>query len=229
METVILVIMILVGFNFVLKLTCHNIAGVLITSAAVALFTGLTWRLAIEQSMTQIADWLADPSLMLDISVIMTIDVALQMGFCILSAQRLYNGKMSRTMSVIRSILLWIPGLLIFPVLFSLLVYAIFSFPGSDFATVALLTAAGVFVAFPLLSFGIRKLFPEPDLRLELMFMINALIAILGVVSTVNGRTAVKGTSEVEWTALAGVMALLAAGAAAGYAIYKYKSKNNKL
>ena len=31
------------------------------------------------------------------------------------------------------------------------------------------------------------------DLRLELFFLTNALVAILGIVATVNGRTAVEG------------------------------------
>ena len=35
--------------------------------------------------------------------------------------------------------------------------------------------------------------------------MVNMLIAALGVVATVNGRTAAAGTNQVEWGALGGV------------------------
>ena len=58
-------------------------------------------------------------------------------------------------------------------------------------------------------------------MRLELMFLVNGLIAILGVISTVNGRTAVNGTTEIEWDALAGVLAIAAAGAIVGVFVNK--------
>jgi len=56
------------------------------------------------------------------------------------------------------------------------------------------------------------------------MFMINALTAILGVIATVNGRTAVKGTNSVEWDALLGILAILSIGTIAGLLINKRKT-----
>ena len=41
------------------------------------LFVGLMWPYAIQQSKTQIADWLANVQLMLDTSVVLTVEVAL--------------------------------------------------------------------------------------------------------------------------------------------------------
>ena len=69
MDTVVLVLMILTAFNFLLKQTFWKAMAVGILSIACALFAGLTWPYAIEQSKTQIADWLGNPSLMLDTSV----------------------------------------------------------------------------------------------------------------------------------------------------------------
>ena len=60
-----------------------------------------------------------------------------------------------------------------------------------------------------MVSYGLGLLIPEKEIRLELLFMINLLIAALGIVATVNGRTAATGTNHVEWTALAGVFAIL--------------------
>ena len=61
METVVFVLMILVCFNFMLKQTYRKLRSVLVISVICALFVGLMWPYAIEQSKTQIADWLANP------------------------------------------------------------------------------------------------------------------------------------------------------------------------
>ena len=56
METVVLVLMILVCFNFMLKQTYRKLRSVLAISVICALFVGLMWSYAIEQSKTQIAE-----------------------------------------------------------------------------------------------------------------------------------------------------------------------------
>lgn len=68
-------------------------------------------------------------------------------------------------------------------------------------------------------------LVPEKEIRLELLFMVNMLIAALGVVATVNGRTAAAGTNQVEWGALGGVAAIIAAGTVAGIAYNRFQTK----
>lgn len=85
--------------------------------------------------------------------------------------------------------------------------------------------AAAVFVLIPAGSFLLRWLLPEKELRLELLFLANALIAILGIIATVNGRTAVKGIDEIDWGALAGLTILLVAGALVGMILRKVKLK----
>ena len=225
METVVLVIMILVGFNFVLKLTFHNLHGRLAVCAVAALFTALMWGVAVGQSKTQIADWLANPSLMLDTSVILTIDVFLQITFCVLMARKISHDAMPKWGDALLQFSLWFPGLLIFPVLFAILVEVIFSFPGMDFATLAWVTAGGVFIAALSLTLGVKWLLPEREPTLELMFLANVLTAILGIVATVNGRTAVAGTGTVEWDSLIGFLAILAVGSLAGLLLAKRNVK----
>lgn len=225
METVVMVIMLLVGFNFVLKLTFHSILGRVIVCGVAALFIGLMWGEAAGQSKTQISDWLGNPGLMLDTSVVLTVDVFLQITFCVLMACRIAGEHLSRWCKWLLAFSLWFPGLLIFPVLFAMLVEVIFSFPGSDFATLAWITAGTVLVAALLLAVGVRWLLPEKELTLELMFLVNVLTAILGIVATVNGRTAVAGTGSVEWDALAGILAILALGSFAGFLLAKRNLK----
>ena len=225
METVVLVMMILVCFNYALKQTNRKIYSVLFSAAVCALFVGLMWPYAIEQSKSQISDWLADSTLMLDVAVILSLEVVIQMAFCILAAHIQTSGKVKPITIWIYRVLRWFPGVLIFPVLFSILVSAIFALPGVSFSLVAWVLAAIVFVSIPLGSWILRWLLPEKEIRLELLFLANALIAILGVIATVNGQTAVAGISEVDWSALGGIVVLLIVGLVAGIIAYKIKLK----
>ena len=109
--------------------------------------------------------------------------------------------------------------------LLALVVELVFSLPGVDFALIDRSAAGAVAVFSPLAAAGAKYLLPEAELRAELIFLVNLLIAALGVVATVNGRTAAAGTSEVEWGALAGVSALIISGAFAGSIIYRYMNK----
>lgn len=219
--------MLMVMVSFILKLTFHGPAGLVVLPMLAAIFVGMTYGYAIDQSKTQIAEWLSQPDLMLDTSVWLTIDVAFQILFCILMARKM-TGRLPRKENVWLAVSLWFPGLLIFPVLFSLLVEIVFAMPGTDFAVLGWGTAAAVLVAAPLLAWGLKALLPERDLRLELMFLLSLLIAALGVIATVNGRTAAVGTNSVEWGALAGVLAILAAGSVTGIFVYKYKMSKIK-
>lgn len=223
METVVVVLMILVCFNFMMKQTFRKRGSVAAIAVVAALFVGLMCPYAIQQSKTQIADWLANVQLMLDTSVVLTVEVALQMAFCMLAVHVLTTGPVKkRTLWAYRA-LRWFPGILIFPVLFSGLVYLIFSFPGVSFSLVAWSMAAGVLILISAGTLFLRYLLPEKELRLELLFLTNALTAILGIIATVNGRTAVTGISEVDWGALTGLIIMLAGGGLIGLVIYKYR------
>ena len=225
MESVVLVMMILVCFNYILKQTYRKVYSIAFSAIVCALFVDLMWPYAIEQSKSQISDWLANSALMLDIAVILTLEVAVQMAFCVLSAHIQTSGKVKPITIWVYRVLRWFPGVLIFPVLFSLLVSAIFALPGVSFSLIAWVLAAIVFIVIPLAAWGVKWLLPEKEIRLELLFLSNALIAILGVIATVNGQTAVAGISDVDWKALGGVVSLLICGLALGIIAYRIKLK----
>ena len=216
METVVVVLMILVCFNFMLKQTYRKWGSVTLIAVVCALFVGLIWPYAIEHSKTQIADWLS----------------VLQMAFCMLAAHVMTTGRIRKRTLWSYKALRWFPGLLIFPVLFSGLVALIFSFPGVSFPRIAWSMAAGVLVLIPAGTFVLQRLLPEKELRLELLFLANALIAVLGVITTVNGRTAVTGNTVIDWSALAGLTALTLVGTIGGFFIARikryYKLRKNK-
>jgi hypothetical protein len=225
MEILLLTLMLMVGLNFALKLTHHGPMGILTTAGVAAAWVGLSCDAATEQSRTQVADWLADSDLMLNLAVVLTVDVVLHMSGYILLARRQSGCRTKRAERWLCTVLKWQPGLLIFPTLFSTLVSVIFLLPGADFSVVAWSLAATVFVASAGLGFAFRWLVPEPELRLEAGFLLSGLIACLGVVATVNGRTAVSGTGEVDLGALGGVIGLLLVGAGLGYVGYLRKSQ----
>ena len=225
METVVLVMMILVCFNYMLKQTYRKGYAVIFSAAVCALFMGSTWPYAIEQSKSQISIWLSDSALMLDVALILTLEVAVQMAFCVLSAHIQTSESVKPATIWTYRILRWFPGVLIFPVLFSLLVSFLFAMPGTSFRLVAWSAAAAVLVAIPLGTYGIKRLLPEKEIRLELLFLSNALIAVLGVIATVNGRTAVAGISEVNPAALAGVCGLAVIGLIGGIILHRIKIK----
>ena len=213
--------MLLVTFSTWLKLTFMKVWQMVAVAAVCALFVGLSWPMAIEQSRNKIAEWLQDQPLMLDVSVVLTIEVLWQMAFCLLAAGLLYVRRVRRRTLWAYRVLRFFPGVLVFAVLFYGLIQAIYAFPGVDFARVAWTMAAIVFVALPLGAWGLRFLVPEKDLRLEILFLLSSLVMTLGVVATVNGTTSFGGSDPVEWGAMAAALCLAVVCGGIGYVKYK--------
>lgn len=216
MNTVVLVLMLLTAFNFLLKQTFWKMTAVCIIAAVCAVFAGWMWPYAIEQSKTQIANWLSNQPLMLDTSVLLSIEVCIQMAYAMLAVHVANDYPVKPRTIMMYRFLRWFPGLLIFPVIFSGLVYLIFAFPGTSFQTVAWSYAAFILAIIPIGRYLLLYLLPEKELRLELFFLTNALVAILGIVATVNGKTSAAGVSEIDWKAMAGVMIIAVAGGILG-------------
>lgn len=226
MDTIVLILILLTAFNFLLKQTFWKPVAVGAAAGIATIFVILLWPYAIEQSKTQIADWLSDNQLMLDTSVVLTLEIVVQMAFCLLAVHVANYSPVKNRMMVAYRLLYWFPGVLIIPVLFFGLTQAIFSFPGVSFKLIARLFGLFVFVVIPLGRWLIKWLLPEEDLRLELFFLTNALVAILGIIATVNGRTAVEGVGDVDWSALTGCVVLFLVGAIAGWMVYVIKKTN---
>ena len=215
MDTIVLILILLTAFNFLLKQTFWKPVAVGAAAGIATIFVILLWPYAIEQSKTQIADWLSDNQLMLYTSVVLTLEIVVQMAFCLLAVHVANYSPVKNRMMVAYRLSYWFPGVLIIPVLFFGLTQAIFSFPGVSFKLIAWLFGLFVFVVIPLGRWLIKWLLPEEDLRLELFFLTNALVAILGIIATVNGRTAVEGVGDVDWSALTGCVVLFLVGAIA--------------
>lgn len=224
MEIFVTVLMLLLVFDFLLKVTFWKIAYVCGVAVAAGIFILLVWPYAIEQSRTQITDFLNDPLLMLDMSVVLTVEVSLQMAFCLLSVHVMNVQPVKKSILLIYRLLYWFPGVLIVPVLFYGLTQLIFMMPGISFRLVASYFALAVLVLIPLGKWGLKRLLPETEVRLELLFLANAIVAVLGIVATVNGRTAVEGSATANIPALLGCIGMTVAGALLGMLIRYIRS-----
>lgn len=226
MTTVVFILMILVCFNFLLKQTFVARHILIITTLVLGIFATLMWQVAIEQSKTQIADWLQNTELMRDIAVVLSVDVVAQLTFCILTV-RMADSKHQKFRSrLMAKALLLYPGFIIFPVVLALLVQLIFLFPGVSFMLVSSLLGAAILIVVPLGSFLLRRLLPESDLRLEILFLSNVLVAFVGVIATVNGETQNTPTGSVDLWALAAFIVLLAVGFAMGFVWNSWRQRN---
>lgn len=227
METVVKLAMVLVSLSFVLKLTGYKLRQLLLMALLCALFVGFSWQFAAEQSKTAIASWLSDRELMQDIAVLMTLDVALQMAYCLMAVNLMNSGPLKRRTVLVYKLLRLFPGIMVFLVLFSLLVSCVFAFPGVSFPLISWCMAAAVLVLLPLAVLGVRKLLPEKEIRLELLFLSNALTAALGVIATVNGTTASESVDSVDYHATIAVIGIVLLGAALGFLLYRIKSRKS--
>lgn len=221
METVVILIMFMVGLSFVLKLTFMRPWQMIAEAVSLAFATISTTDIAISQSKIQISEWLQTPDLMLYLAVILTIDVTLQIAFCL----SMINKPDKLKGRIIKSLLLYIPGLLIFPVAFYLLVQIIFSNAGMDFDNLGYCLGIAIVIMIPLLAYGVRYLLPEKSERLELIFYINCIIGLLGIIATVNGRTATAGVNEVNINSLLAIIGIAVTGSILGYLLFR-KNQN---
>lgn len=127
-----------------------------------------------------------------DAAVLVTIESAICFAFCFAALRNLFGRRIKRWLLP----LYWYPSLLLFPVLFYILTQSIFSLSGADFDTVSYIMAGMVLVILPLAAYVIRRLFPEKELRLEVHFLVSLFVAILGLLTTVNGNVTYAAAEE---------------------------------
>ncbi len=192
MEYILLILILFIFINTILKLSYWRWWQRVIFGFICGAFILYAYPYATLQSKTQLAGYLNNRKIMQDMAVLITVESAIYITFCFLAMRQLYGRKVKRWVKP----LYWYPGMLVFPALFYLLTNTIFSFSGTDFATIAYVLAGSVFLLFPLLSACLRWLLPEKELRLEVQFLISLFVTIIGLISTVNGNTVYSAVSE---------------------------------
>ena len=209
MELVVQILMLFVALGTALRLTFERgwILPLLFGTLA-SVFVYLTYPYAIEQTKTGLAAYIADRSLREYAAIFISLDVALVVGY---SFSRLSRVRTKRG-QIVTFLLRLYPGVLLFPVLFYLQSTLIFALPGVDFGVVSLLLALATLLLVLGLVYLLRFLLPEEELRLEVLFLVELFIFILGLIASVDEtiRTAPE-KSPIQWQGLAltGFIALL--------------------
>ena len=199
MEQIILILMLFIAINCAFKLSLWRWWQAGVYSLIMAVFTILAYPYAILQSKTQIVDYLQNNEALQNMAVIITLESALCFGFCVTYLRGLY-GKKNPWWA---KLLWWYPSLLLFPVVFYCLTEAIFTFVGIAFTTTTYMVATIVLVAIPALAKAVKYLVPEKDLRLEIHFLVSLFVCVLGLLTTVNGKTVYAAVDEpVNWNAV---------------------------
>jgi len=222
MGTIVIIIILLVLLSFALKLTFLRTWIQVIICCLAAIFIGLSTECATEQSKTLIDHWLSSQQVMFNIAALLTVDAAIQFVFCVLKAKQLVKSNLSIRTNIVLHIVGTLPNLMLIPVLFALHVKAIFLYPGANFYVISSIMAIILIIGPPTITHFLSYIIDNSDTRLELMFLVNGMIAALGIIATVNGATAAIGTNSVNWMSLAAVVGLILVGSAIGYTSNHY-------
>ncbi|GHS99938.1 hypothetical protein FACS189421_11320 [Bacteroidia bacterium] len=193
MEYIIQILMLFIGINCVLKLSFRKGWQTVAFGFICAVFIISVCPFAILQSKTQLADFLNNTRVMQDAAVLITIESVICFGFCFFSLREIPGRKKGKWWMIILD---WYPGLLIFPVLFYVLTQIIFSLSGTSFTLIAYLFAGGVLAGLPLLTWLIKRLYPEKEFRLELHFIVSLFVCIIGLIATVDGTVTYSAVNE---------------------------------
>ena len=220
MEYIVSILILFIFINTVLKLSYWKWWQSVIFGFICGIFVLFAYPYAISQSKTELTAYLNNPKIMQDMAVLITIESIIFITFCFLAMQQLFGRATKRRVNLLYRY----PGILVFPALFYVLTNTVFSFPGTDFSTIAYTLAGCVFILFPLLSIGMKWLLPEKELRLEVQFLISLFVTIIGLISTENGNTVYSAISEpYDIKALSVALGIFLMFFAAGFVWYKLK------
>lgn len=193
MELIKQLLMGLILINAIIKLSFWKKRQIGIMLLVYTAFILWIYPLSIKQSKTQIENFLADSTMMQNVSVLVTVESVLFFAFCFAVLMEWYENKKHQ---ILRLVLQYYPGVLLFLVLFYGLTQAAFTCIGFNFLTMAILYASTVILSMVLAIVTIKKLFPEMDLRLEIHFIVSLIICILGLIITVDGKIVYKTSNE---------------------------------
>lgn len=188
METVIQILMLFIVVGAAFKLSFASRTQTLIYALCCALFLIGTYGYSIEQTKDGIQAYVTDKALREQAAILTTVESLLFIAFCFLSLAPSGNDERGkwRGSALAYRLLRFYPCLMLLPVLFYLQTTLIFSLPGIDFSLISYALAGATLVGIPLLTWGVRTLLPERELRLEVCFLVSLFVFVCGVITTVD-------------------------------------------
>ena len=170
---------------------------------------------AIELNKLQVQQVLSTQDSLLDISVVVMIDSILSVYFCVARLGGSNSSKVKRYRSVLR----YMPSLLVFPAIFYIHVNLFFSIVATDFMLITSGWALFVVLLFVVASLFMRRLFAEKELPIEIILILTLLLFMLTVCGTVfhPSATVYGSGTPVDWIECVTTLGLLIIIMLAGY------------
>lgn len=196
-------------------------------SAALAAFIWWSQRYAVLQSKTQLADLLQNAEALQNMAVIVTIESAVNFGFCFSwfgEGAGKKRGVANSSHFVLHSSLRFYPSLLVFPVMFYVLTQTMFMAVGVDFAVTSATIAGLTLILLPLLAEAMKWAVGDADGRVEVHVLLSCLVCVLGLATTVTSKIIYRANeAPVDWNAVGMVLFLFILLFAAGFLASKLK------
>lgn len=227
MELIIDVLILFVVLNCAFKLSLWRLPWRLLFSLLIGGFAWWSMRYAILQSKTQIADFLQNTQALQTMAILVTIDSAVGLAFCLRKLnQASPQPSGNDPWRILNEALRFYPSLLIFPVVFYLLTQTIFANTGVAFETTAAVFAVGCGLLLPLLSEGIRRLLPSETSRVEVHLLLTIFVCVLGLIATEHGQMVYAMAEQpIDWQSLLLTFSLFLLMAAAGFLLSRLKKR----
>lgn len=162
-------------------------AGAFIAGLCMLFSLGILHR-TVEIPQHVLLDWMQDYHRLQDIAVCLVLDVALQVGFCMSAVRQHYAVNVSKASLWCHRLLLACPCFMLFGCIFLTQVKLLGLFPGQSFWITASMEGLAVALLLLLLQKGFKQWLPQADNRLELLFLVQVLVGIVGILTTVCGN-----------------------------------------
>lgn len=184
-------------------------------AAVCAGFVWISHGWALEQNKLALERMLEGQKILTDISIVVMADLLLTLAFSRSALDRsvgIPQKRLSRVMGCV-------PPLLMFPVLYYAQVGMFFGFVGIDFSLLTGVLSAAVLVVVAGGTLLVRRLLPDPDLRIELTGLLELFIVILAISCTIFHPSTMMYThdSPVEWRTLMFTAGIVVSLFAVGY------------
>lgn len=188
METIIQILMLFIMVSALFKLSFSSRTETIIYAIVCAAFLISTYSYSIEQTKDGIQAYVTDKSLREQAAILTTIESLLFIAFCFHSLAPLTAESEGRGWGprLGYRLLRLYPSLMLLPVLFYLQTTLIFSLPGIEFTLISYTLAGVALVGIPLLTWGVRSLLPDRELRLEVCFLVSLFVFVCGIITTVD-------------------------------------------
>lgn len=223
MEILIYTLIVFVLLSCAFKLSQWGWTARIVFGALLAAFVVWSERYAVQQSKTQLADYLANATALQNMAVVVTIDSVFCFGYAFCHFQDMYDTAQPRDRWWL-TVLKWYPSLLMFPVTFYAFTQTLFVAVGVDFSTTTWAFAIACLVGLPLMAEGCKWLVPERDGRVEMQLLAGCFVCVLGLISTESGKMVYKvQETSTDWHMIAVAIGVFAVLFAVGMIIDRIK------